>query len=379
VLSLAAKAEIVVPAPLKHDVLTSRRTTAMRRALVRFSLAAAAGIAMATTIPLASAQDDKAPEVKLEEVVGGLSNPCGVAVQPGSGQVFVSDSATGRVCRIVEGKLQDVLTGSPSDIYGKGPMYQIGPLGLVFLDGGKTLAVGDGGYKDGFECVRVYDVPEAGKTLDYEKDAKAKLGPLEPAEGVLGEGNLYALAAGPNAIYATSNGDDTKGWVARAEFDGGKFGNLERWLATKEAVEVDAPVGITLSPRGEIVIGQMGEINKPKDSLLSFYSAKTGKLILNLETGLHDITALAYSPKTGLLYATDFAWMATDEGALYRLDATSGDNGQGVKAVKITNLDKPTAMSFAEDGTLYITVVGPKKEDDNAPKEGKLLKIAPGL
>jgi hypothetical protein len=67
--------------------------------------------------------------------------------------------------------------------------------------------------------------------------------------------------------------------------------------------------------------------------------------------------------------------MAEGEGGLFRLDAAA----MGVKATKIAGLDKPTALAFAPDGTLYLTVVGPKKADENAPKEGKLLKIAPGL
>ena len=50
-----------------------------------------------------------------------------------------------------------------------------------------------------------------------------------------------------------------------------------------------------------------------------------------------------------------------------------------MKATKIASLDKPTALAFAPDGTLYITVIGPKAEGENAPKQGKLLKIAPGL
>src|SRR6187431_3042245 len=75
-----------------------------------------------------------AEDAKVEDVVGGLSNPCGVAVQPGTGVVFVSDSATGRVCRVVDGKLEDVIAGSAKDVYGKGPFYDIGPLGLLFLD-----------------------------------------------------------------------------------------------------------------------------------------------------------------------------------------------------------------------------------------------------
>jgi|EndMetStandDraft_8_1072994.scaffolds.fasta_scaffold226153_1 DNA-binding beta-propeller fold protein YncE len=332
------------------------------------SLAALAFVAVAGFGWLANAQD-----VKVEEVVGGLSNPCGVAVQPGTGHVFLTDSARGRVCRVNGGKLEDVITGSPKDVYGKGPFYDIGPLGLVFSNDGKTLVVGDGGYKDGDECIRVYSVPEAGKAaVNYEKDASQKLGPLAAAEGVLGEGNLYALALTPSAVYITCNGDDTKGWIAKADLNGTKFGKLERWLPTKEAVDVDAPVGITVNKQGDLVVGQMGEVNKPQDSLLTFYSAKTGKRLLNFETKLYDITGLAYSPVTGRLYATDFAWMKPDEGGLFRLD----QNGNDLKAVKVASLDKPTALAFAPDGTLYITVVGPKGESENSPTQGKLLKVS---
>lgn len=329
-----------------------------------------------TTLALLTAGTSFAQDAKVEEVISGLSNPCGVAVQPGTGDVFIADSASGRIGRVKNGKLEDVVTGSPKDVYGKGPFYDIGPLGIVFSTDGKTVYVGDGGYKDGDECIRAYTVPESGKpALNYEKEAAQKVGPLAASGDVLGEGNFYALALTPTALYVTSNGDDTKGWVAKADLNGTKLGKLERWLPTKEMVEVDAPVGITISKQGDIVVGQCGEVNKPEDSLLSFYNAKTGKLLMNLETKLYDITGLAYSPTTGLLYATDFAWMKPDAGGLYRLDASQN----GVKATKIAALDKPTALTFAPDGTLYITVVGPKGENENAPKQGKLLKVAKGL
>ena len=318
-------------------------------------------------------------ETKADAVLGALSNPTGLAVQPETGHVFVSDSAAGKIIRVVDGKAEDVITGFPMDLYGKGPKYDIGPLGLAFVDK-DTLVVGDGSFKDGEEFVRVFTVPAASKpAVNFDKDAKAKLGPLPEKDGLKPEGNFYAIAVGKTAIYISSNGDDTKGWVLKSDINGTKFGELTRYIATKEAVEVDAPVGITMSAEGDLVVGQMGEVNKPKDSLLTFYSAKTGKKLLNLETGLHDITGLAYSPKTKQLYAIDFAWMAPEEGGLYRLDKSNADGKQGVKATKILALDKPTALAFGKDGELYITVVGPKKEDDNAPKEGSLLKIAPGL
>src|SRR5262245_53862129 len=141
----------------------------MKRLFAALAFASLAGLASATS----------AQTAKVEDVVGGLSNPCGIAIQPGTSQVFLSDSANGRVCRVNNGKLEDVITGSPKDVYGKGPFYDIGPLGLVFSSDGKSLIVGDGGYKDGEECIRVFPVPEAGKpALNYEKDAAQKPGPL---------------------------------------------------------------------------------------------------------------------------------------------------------------------------------------------------------
>lgn len=313
-------------------------------------------------------------EVSVQVVVENLDNPCGLAVQPETGHVFVSDSGAGRVVRVVDGKAEDVIVGFPLDVYGKGPMYNIGPLGLVFLDK-DTLVVGDGGFLDGEECLRVYTVPAAGSPAIKFDETKAKLGPLAATDEVKGEGNLYALAATKSAIFVTCNGDDTKGWVAKADINGTKFGELKRFIATKEAVEVDAPVGLTISPRGEVVVGQMGEINVPNDSLLTFYNANTGAKLLNTETKLYDIAALAYSPQ-GQLYAADFAWMATEAGGLFQLIRTSAS--PGVTAKKITGLDKPTAMAFGADGSLYVTVFGTAKDGDSA-KPGKLLKIAPGL
>jgi hypothetical protein len=315
-------------------------------------------------------------ETKVETVYEGLDNPCGIAVQPETGHIFIADSGALRIVRLVDGKVEEVITGFTKDVYGKGPMYDIGPLGLAFLDK-DTLVVGGGGKIDGEEQLLVYTVPLAGeKAIAADK---TKFPPMTlAAEGdIKGEGNFYALAVTKTAIYVSSNGDDTKGWVAKADVNGTKVENFKRSIATKEATEVDAPVGITISPRGEIVVVQMGEINVPSDSLLTFYSAKDGKMLANYKTDLYDIDALAYSPK-GQLYALDFAWMDTTKGGLFQLIATMKDGQQSINPKKIAELDKPTAMAFGPDGSLYILVIGTKKEGDDKPA-GKLLKIAPGL
>ena len=56
--------------------------------------------------------------------------------------------------------------------------------------------------------------------------------------------------------------------------------------------------------------------------------------------------------------------MKTDEGGLYPARCR---RRTGVKATKIASLDKPTALAFAPDGTLYITVVGPKRPKAKTP------------
>ena len=113
-------------------------------------------------------------------VVDGLNNPCGIAVQPETGHIFVADSGAGRVIRIVEGKSQDVITGFTADIYGKGPMYNIGPLGLVFLDT-NTLIVGGGDKIDGEELLRAFTIPTAGQPAITADKAESTF--ALPAEG----------------------------------------------------------------------------------------------------------------------------------------------------------------------------------------------------
>jgi hypothetical protein len=273
----------------------------------------------------------------------------------------------GRLQRAVE------ITGFPTDVYGKGPMYDIGPLGLAFLDD-EHLVVGDGSRKDVDELILIYDIADEPPAEPAQADsAEYTLGPLVANEQGQAEGNYYGVAITGGAIFATANGDDTKGWIVKAEVKNGEPGELKRGIATKEAVNVDAPVPLTVDKDGNLVVGQMGEINVPGDSLLCIYDPKTGELKHNWETGLHDLTGLAYSPTTGKLYATDFAWLNTSEGALYELIV----KGDAVETRKVTSLDKPTAIAFDQRGNAYITVIGTPAEGSNE-KPGQVIRIGNG-
>jgi hypothetical protein len=87
---------------------------------------------------------------------------------------------------------------------------------------------------------------------------------------------------------------------------------------------------------------------------------------------------LAYSPRSGNLYALDLAWSDAKEAGLYRIDASRQDGQMSAKAVKIASLEKPTALAFASDGTLYITLLGAAAEGAKE-KPGQVVKITGDL
>jgi hypothetical protein len=97
--------------------------------------------------------------IPFEVIAKGLNNPCGVAIQPETGIVFVADSGNQRVVRVEDGELVEAITDFPQDVYGKGPKVNIGPLGLAFLSK-STLLVGGGGLPDGEELLRVFELPD---------------------------------------------------------------------------------------------------------------------------------------------------------------------------------------------------------------------------
>lgn len=335
-------------------------------------------IAVALCLAGSGTAAHSAEKVTPRALVVDLDNPCGVVVHPEAGHVFIAsrhgvyrydpdapDLIHFEVLNVTE----------PTDVYGEGPRYAIGPLGLDLLDS-EHLVVGDGSRKDGEEQVRIYKIDPSKREQPHqpyrESEAAYSLGPIEASEKTSeGEGNFYGVAVGAGAIFVTCNGDDTKGWVAKAELKDGKPGDLKLAIATKVATGVDAPAPITFTPdSGELVIGQMGEIDVAGDSLLTFYDPNTGELKRNFETGLFDVTGLAYSSKNGKLYATDFAWMKNEAGGLFEL-AVEGDR---LMATKIISLDKPTALAFDQEGNLFVTVIG-TAEEGSEQSPGALLVV----
>jgi hypothetical protein len=351
------------------------RSIASRRPIGRLGVAMA--IAVCCFIAHASAQADD--EVKVEPLITGLNQPCGIAIRPGTNDLYIAESGAARIIRVRPGepnRVVDVVTGFAQEPFGPEPSYRLGPLGVAFLDK-NHLIVGEGGQPSGRDVVRVFKLPEDDRPLRVDETVQT-LGPIPAGQlSETGEGDFFAIATVQTSFYAASNGDDTKGWILKSEFSGTMLGELEPTIATTQQTSSKAPAALTMSKRNELVVAQMGDLNHPRDSFLSFYSGKNRRLLLSLKTDLFDITALAYSPKTELLYAADFAWMEPMEGGLYRLDMALVGGIQAVKPTRLVQLDRPTAMVFSGDGTLFVTIVGAGGSGDG--KSGQVLKITGGL
>lgn len=303
-------------------------------------------------------------EVRSEDLVEyrvlleNLDTPSGLAVQPDTGHVFVS--LRKKIVRIVvgdEATAHEEIVGFAGDEYGRGPTFKFGPLGLLFLPNG-LLAVGDGGKKDGDDLVYFFELGNApleeNEALTLES-ASFVSGPFGPSrESKRGEGNYFGLAANESTIFATSHGDDTKGWISTIKFDERPAEEIEPFIESKVVTELDAPGGIVLTSDGSLLASQIGELNEWSRSVLAFYDASTGELKQKITTDLHNITDIAFSPKTNELYAIDFSWSDKQLGGLFRLKI----EGSECTSTRLAYLVHPVALEFDEDGNLYISVIG---------------------
>ena len=332
-------------------------------------------IAFAADMHTSGAQEPATPstipsqEIKVETVLEGLLNPTSVAIQPETEHIFVADSGNLRIIRVVDGQAKDVIIEFSKDSIGENPKYEIGPLSLAFIDK-ETLIVGDGGQADGEELLRVFKVPEVAAEPIKASDSPASF-KLAAQENVVGEGNFFAIATTTGGVFVCTNGDDSKGWIARADRQEKTLANFRRFIATKELGTVGIPTALTVSPEGFLAVGQIGSTEQAGDSELAFYD-EGGAFQAKFATGLNDITALAYAPKTGRLFAADFSWREPAKSGLYQL--TESPDQKGCVAKETMKLDKPASMTFDSKGTLYVVVFGTPDPASDA-KPGKLLKI----
>lgn len=133
---------------------------------------------------------------------------------------------------------------------------------------------------------------------------------------------------------------------------------------------------IATSPRGEVLVGDPGTATSAVDSRLQFFNINSGRRLLDQECGLRDIGGLAYSPLTGQLYALDLSLSVPGEAGLFQLVSEQRVGRTALAARRLATLERPTALAFADDGSLFVTVAPAAKASEPT---GMVLRFGPGL
>lgn len=325
-----------------------------------------------------------------------LRAPRGVTLQPDTQHVFLIESGRGRIVRIVDGQTREVVVGLPMEEASP----KATPVGLLFLDP-QTLLVACAGTDSEERGLYAIRVPAADAPAVNWNDVPR----LQPPW----EGGDRPPAVWPSLVAVTrqfvlASADDptnsSAGYLARLEVkndvssqNSDSLGPVQRWIS------VPRPQCVTISPRGEIVVGSGAKSSDRSSDAASSQSSEAStnsgrvavyrvtdqRLLLELPLTLTRLTGLIYSTvgstaDAPLLFAIDQGSSSespteqADAGGLYRLDATLKDRMPSLAAVKMIGLEHPTSIVRGVDQSLLITTLGPRDSQGQHPA-GQLIEI----
>ncbi len=323
----------------------------------------------------ASASPVPAQSLTVETVLTGLAAPSSIALQPDTNTVFIAESGKQRIIRVVDGKIEEVVTGfgkPGSD--GAAATDSTTPLAIAFLDA-TTLLVGTGSEGDHADRVLAFTVPEPGADAVDAVEGRLYGGSLEAEGDLPAEGDFCAFAVRDELVYVAGRGDAAQGWIGAIERTDAELSGFRREFPSNVEGGTGWPGCLAVTGGGYIVVGRGGSVEKPGDGRLCFFH-KDGKRWAAYQTGLTNIVALAYSPLRTRLFALDDGRGGGDQpGGLFKLVRIRGNTEQ-CEARRVEGLDlvRPRAMAFDPEGILYLVQQGQAAEGPAEPASS-LLKI----
>jgi hypothetical protein len=335
---------------------------------------------LATWLLLATATCVVADDLAVETLLSGLQNPAGVAIRPDASadnyEIFVSDTKAGRIVRVQSTKSEsseDAIIGFASKPDVDEPFQSPGPHGLLFLD--RLRLVVTGRHSNGRGFVRLYELPDEDKPLvaeQHEQQIESAADGEQPGARVVSFHGLARTQSNdlvPDLLLLTALGNEGAGTTWKLPVRAGTLGELELFGSTAPRGSLRVPSAVAVGPRGYIVTSEP-DANESRASRLKFINPIDGRVALQVTVKLPDLVGLAYSPRSGNLYAINFASRDPQRGGVYRIDA--GEPGQA-SAVKVAEVRQPRALAFDPDGALYVTAMD--DADDIESNRGVLLKL----
>ena len=321
---------------------------------------------------------DDSGGVVTKKILSGLNHPTDLAIRPESGtdtyEVYVAEGGAGRVTKFRSDKPEkraDVVAGFSTK-------SNSGAQSLYFLDHLRLVVAGRD--DDGAPFVRLYELPdsESPLTVDQHKD-EAKL-PESGAEPRL-DAHVFRQLARTRAndrvgdyLIAAAAGQGESADLAYVPVRSGALGDVTG-ASLKNAsdnVQVDA---ITVADNGYITVAVHSGGDTGEPSRLAFFNPLDRRVAMQMPSGLGHIVALAYSPKSGNLYAANAPAGDDAKGGIYRIDSAQTGSMPTCKAVKITDVRNASALVFAADNTLYVATAG----SANDSTDGTLIKLTGSL
>jgi len=248
-------------------------------------------------------------------------------------------------------------------------------LSLAFLDK-NTLVFATGRRAGNADALRVYAVPST-KTTRLANETALSIDVCSAGDAPSNhELDIRGVAVGADSILVACHSNMHQNGIVRITFNHGKPSPPRLLVPLPVTERFGVPDGITMSPEGYLVVGQMSEPTAQGSSELAFYDAHSGTLLSRFSTDLRHIVSLAYHPKSGRLYALDFTGEEHADDGLYRLDSILTNGKPDVRARKIVSLNRPTSMAIDPNGSIYVTILGSSDDEtDDDQKSGKLLRI----
>jgi hypothetical protein len=333
----------------------------------------------------ATTQSAEPKKIAVEKLLTGLQNPTAVAVRPPvagePAEVFVAENGAGRVIKLSgddSKKAIDVIAGFPIPGKTTNAIRTNGVQSLYFLDQMRLVAVG--GNDDDTPFVRLYEVPDSDSPVTADHAKQDIDPPTNDSTPAFDANTFFCIArtqpndrVGDNLLLATWRGDEPAGLV----YVPVRAGTLSETMhARLKGPKQDVDAGpITVSSSGYVVVANREKGDSDAPTYLAFFSPLDRRAVLKVTVNLRNISALAYSPKTGNLYAANYQSSANTPAGVYRIDAANEEDARTCNTVKIAEVSRPTSLSFTADGTLYVTALG----EENQSNAGVLLKVTGDL
>jgi len=311
-----------------------------------------------------------------------LANPCGLAVRPGGTadlyELFFAETSAGRVSKLVSTQLDqpiEAIAGFETEGSSKSPLGTPGPRGLCFFD--STHLVVSGGDKAGQAFLRLYELNSPAIVMAEKAVQKLSVADDPLADDVRTFQSLARTQANEHVhdlLIASGSGSKTAAGLWQAGIRAGTLSNIKSFDAGGINTKSSTPAGIVTGTHGYIVIADATKQNGASELL--FCHPDTRAIVMRLPLNLPNVIALAYSPRSGSLYAANFAAEGAGQGGIYRIDDTGKPGEPACTAARVADAKYPTAMAFAPDGALFITA---SPSDSDQKNTGTLMKLTGDL